>query len=99
MKRWNDYYEKMAPPSKTNMGRSSLNSASRSELPRKSVQPNPQTYTGPQKSPRQPSNEQNISMASTAETIFRNGRYSRRDDVGTVSEKVDGGHTNFAWVD
>lgn len=109
MKRWNEYYESMAPKKRESAPSSAVSNV-RTEGRHFSLFPPKVTVTHtPQTSARSPQpNRQHIPLASTAETIFNTAQYShQRNDTGhqndsntgSKSNRVDGGHVNFAWVD
>lgn len=103
MKRWADYYDSMDPknknannPSKAHHTIDVARSAAVEYLsvyPRKSHDNSARTIRTPNKIPR-------INTQPTGETNFHGERYiSRPNEFGYVSNRVDAGNTNFAWVD
>lgn len=98
MKRWSDFYDSMDPKNKHPSKRTEPIDVTRSATvkyfsvyPRKADQSGRTTPANPQA---------RVSPRPTAETSFQGERYtSRPNEFGTVPNRVDAGHTNFAWVD
>lgn len=109
MKKWNDYYDSMDPRKKNPYQNEPIDVSRApsvkyfSEYPRReaSEQSNAASRNTPignamQMQIRKPNGNNSI----TVERIHQGERYiSRPTEFGTVSNRVDDGHTNFAWVD
>lgn len=90
MKRWNDFYDSMDPKKKIDVSQLAT-------VKHLSVYPRKADHSG-QTTPANPLQRSNL--RPTAETSFHGERYtSRQNEFGTVSNRVDAGHTNYAWVD
>lgn len=109
MKRWNDFYDKMDPHKKDPKKNAPIDvtrSASVkyfSVYPRKTVHHNnPESTGNHSKTSHNHQNQHQPQHQSqpSAETSFQGERYiSRQNEFGTVSNRVDAGNINYAWVD
>lgn len=106
MKKWNDYYESMDPGNKKPRENKAIDVTRAASVkyfsvyPRKAISEQ-QAASGRVTPARQTMQAQKSNAnKSTAETSFQGERYTRRQtEFGTTSNRPDGGHINFAWVD
>lgn len=108
MKRWADYYDSMDPKNKNvnnhaNKAHHPIDVARSAAVKYFSVYPRKShDQSGRTTTTQTPTSNQipRINIQPTAETSFHGERYiSRSNEFGSVSNRVDAGNTNFAWVD
>lgn len=111
MKRWNEYCDgldqKHKNPSKRNQPIDVSRSATVKYLsvyPRKYNDQSIRTTASPVQTPPPPPPPSNqvprYNAQPAAETSFHGERYIRRsNELNTISDRSNAGHTNYAWVD
>lgn len=105
MKRWSDYYDSMDPSKKKPQKNPQIDVTRSASVKYFSVYPRKaatehnasgRVTPNPHPNPTQRTHH----LQTTDETSFQGERYtSRPTEFGSVSNRVDAGHTNFAWVD
>lgn len=101
MKRWNDYYDKMDPKKKDPKKSAPIDVTRSASVKYFSVYPRKANHHHTeQNTTAENQSQRSQHKQPSAETSFQGERYiSRQHEFGTISNRVDAGHTNYAWVD
>lgn len=103
MKRWSDYCDSLDAKNTKNKRNQPIDVSRSATVRYLSVYPrkfNDQSKQSTAVPPPPPNQVPRYNEQPAAETSFQGERYIRRsNEFNTISNRVDGGHTNFAWVD